>query len=131
MEAFEELVVEALDDLPSFVQEQMDNVAVVVEERPLPEQARAMGFHPHQDLLGLYEGTSRLHRAAGYHLAVPDRISIYRQPILQTVGAGGRDAIRDEVRRTVIHEVAHHFGFDDPELEELEGIQRVRPSHRH
>jgi predicted Zn-dependent protease with MMP-like domain len=110
--AFKQLVATALDDLPPYIAERLENVAVVVE--PWPRD-------PDQDLLGLYEGINRLERASGYHLAVPDRITLFWRPILDEVGSSDPEALRQEVRRTVIHEVAHHFGFDDPELEELEG----------
>ena len=121
MRAFETLVAEALDQLPVSIRERMENVAVVVEEWPRPTRLAALGYDPNQDLLGLYEGIPRHQRGSGYHLAVPDRITIFRQPILDQAGTGGREAIVREVRTTVIHEVAHHFGIDDEELARLEG----------
>jgi predicted Zn-dependent protease with MMP-like domain len=121
MRAFETLVAEALDHLPISIRERMENVAVVVEEWPRPTRLTALGYDPDESLLGLYEGIPRHQRGSGYHLAVPDRITIFRQPILDQAGSGGRDAIVHEVRKTVIHEVAHHFGIDDEELARLEG----------
>ena len=121
MKAFEALVAEAMDDLPVYVQERLENVAVVVEERASPERLRRMGYDSSQDLLGLYEGVNKLDRASGYHLATPDRITLFWRPIVEEVGNGDREAIRREIRKTVIHEVAHHFGIDDAELEELGG----------
>jgi predicted Zn-dependent protease with MMP-like domain len=113
LRAFELLVAEALDDLPAYIQERLDNVAVLVEERP----GRA-----DQNLLGLYEGINRVERSSGYHLATPDRITLFWRPIVEEVGPGASsDALRREVRKTVIHEVAHHFGIDDAELERLGG----------
>ena len=109
LRAFEALVAEALDELPAAIRAQLENVAVVVEERPKPGQ----------DLLGLYEGINRLQRGGGYHLVAPDRITLYWRPILQEVGPGGAEAIRREVRKTVVHEIAHHFGIDDAELERM------------
>ena len=98
---------DALDDLPEYVRERLENVAVVVEP----------GSH---DLLGLYEGVNRLDRASGYHLVAPDRITLFWKPILEEVGSADPAAIRAEVRKTIVHEVAHHFGIDDAELEQLE-----------
>jgi predicted Zn-dependent protease with MMP-like domain len=121
MEAFEALVAEALDQLPASIRQRMENVALVVEEWPQPARLAALGYDPDRDLLGLYEGIPRPQRGSGYHLAVPDRITIFRQPILDQVGSGGRAAIVREVRNTVIHEVAHHFGIDDEALARLEG----------
>lgn len=109
--AFEALVAEALEELPAAVQAHLENVAVVVEEYPPPGE----------ELLGLYEGVNRLQRGGGYHLVAPDRITLYWRPILDEVGRGGLEALRREVRTTIIHEVAHHFGFDDDELERLGG----------
>ena len=119
--AFEELVAEALDELPAYARARMENVAVVVEERPRPERVISLGFQPGRDLLGLYEGVNRVQRAAGYNMAVPDKITLYRQPILNQVGTADREAVKREIRATVIHEVAHHFGYDDAELAQLEG----------
>jgi predicted Zn-dependent protease with MMP-like domain len=123
LRAFELLVAEALHDLPAYIQERLDNVAVVVEDRP---RRPRLGYHDPDmdadtDLLGLYEGINRIERASGYHLATPDRITLFWRPIVEEVGVGGREALRREVRKTVIHEVAHHFGIDDAELERLGG----------
>jgi predicted Zn-dependent protease with MMP-like domain len=114
LRAFERLVSGAIDELPAFVRERLDNVAVVVEDWPADER----------DLLGLYEGVNRVQRPSSYHAAVPDRISIFRQPILEEVGRGGEAALRREVSATVRHEVAHYLGMDDAELDQLEGRPR-------
>ena len=121
LKAFEALVADALDDLPAYVQERLENVAVVVEERASPDQLHSFGHPPGYDLLGLYEGVNRLDRAAGYHLVAPDRITLFWRPILDEVGSADPEAIRAEVRKTIVHEVAHHFGIDDAELEKLGG----------
>jgi predicted Zn-dependent protease with MMP-like domain len=120
LRAFEALVAEALDDLPPYVQERMENVAVLVQEWPTSEQLLSS---PGEDisLLGLYEGINRLDRSSGYHLVMPDRITLFWRPLLEEVGVGDRDALIREIRKTVIHEVAHHFGIDDAELERLGG----------
>ena len=111
----------ALDELPEYVQRRLENVAVVVETRVQSERRQRLGYDASQELLGLYEGINRLDRSSGYHLATPDRITLFWKPIVEEVGAGGPEAIRREVRKTVIHEVAHHFGIDDAELEQLGG----------
>ena len=121
LRAFELLVAEALDDLPPFIHERLDNVAVIVEDRPRRQRLEQLGYDPDQDLLGLYEGINRVDRASGYHLVTPDRITLFWRPIVEEVGPGDREALRREVRKTVIHEVAHHFGIDDAELERLGG----------
>jgi predicted Zn-dependent protease with MMP-like domain len=121
LRAFELLVAEALDDLPPFIHERLDNVAVIVEDRPRRQRLEQLGYDPDQDLLGLYEGINRVDRASGYHLVTPDRITLFWRPIVEEVGPGDRESLRREVRKTVIHEVAHHFGIDDAELERLGG----------
>jgi predicted Zn-dependent protease with MMP-like domain len=121
LRAFEALVAEALDDLPAYIHQRLDNVAILVEDRPTRTRLERLGYDPDRDLLGLYEGINQLDRASGYHLATPDRITLFWRPIVEEVGSGGREAIRREVCATVIHELAHHFGIDDAELERLGG----------
>ena len=105
-ERFEELVADALDGIPSELGGYMDNVAVFVRDTP-----------PHPNLLGLYEGVPLTVRGISYSGRMPDRITIYRNPICAR--ARSEDEVVVEVRRVVIHEVAHHFGIDDPRLREL------------
>jgi predicted Zn-dependent protease with MMP-like domain len=129
-DAFESLVVRAMNDLPPFIRDRLENIAVVVEERPEPAKLLRLGYTANDTLLGLYEGIPRHQRALGYNFAVPDRITIYRQPILDEVAGRGPEAVVREVRKTVIHEVAHFFGISDDELEVLEGHARKKP-HAH
>lgn len=103
---FERLVVDALDAVPDGLAQLIDNVAVVIEDR-----------HPTEDLLGLYEGVPLTERDDYGGLALPDRISIYRLPIVEMCTS--QDEVVDEVLVTVVHELAHHFGLDDAELHEL------------
>lgn len=121
--AFEALVAEALDELPEFVQQRLENVAVLVERWPDRGRLDPFGDDPERGdtLLGLYEGINRLERTGSYHLVTPDRITLFWRPIVEEVGRGGPAALRREVRKTVIHEVAHHFGYGDDELERLGG----------
>jgi predicted Zn-dependent protease with MMP-like domain len=121
IKAFEALVADVLDSLPDYIQQRLENVAVVVEERAAPHQLGDFTQEPGYDLLGLYEGINRVERAGGYHLATPDRITLFRKTILDEVGSADPQALHREVRRTIIHEVAHHFGMDDAELERLGG----------
>ena len=104
---FEELVADALDELPPELGRHMENVAVVVEER-------AQG----RPLFGLYEGIPLTKRGpSSYGWVMPDRITLYRQTICAVCSSEAE--VVAQVRRTVIHEVAHHFGISDPRLEEL------------
>ena len=114
--AFEEVVRQALDDLPEEFAERLDNVAVVVEDEPDPEDLVAMGLDPEDDrdeLFGLYQGTPLIERDSGY-ADLPDRVVIYRGPILRSCDT--RREVLDEIRDTVVHELGHHFGLDDDEM---------------
>ncbi len=103
---FEEMVATALDSLPAELGRLMSNVAVTVEHDPGPP-----------GLLGLYEGIPLTSRTTQYAGVLPDRITIYRQAICAICRT--EDEVAAEVRRTVIHEVGHHFGIDDDRLDEL------------
>ena len=103
---FEDMVVAALDGLPEELGQLMRNVAVTVEHGPGPP-----------GLLGLYEGIPLTSRTSDYMGVLPDRITIYRQAIC--VICRSELEVADQVRRTVIHEIAHHFGIDDNRLREL------------
>jgi predicted Zn-dependent protease with MMP-like domain len=105
-ERFEELVADALDSVPPELLAHMDNVVVLVEDDP-----------PEPGLLGLYEGFALTDRGWDYAGALPDRILIYRNPILRICDS--EDDVIEEVAITVVHEIAHHFGIDDDRLHEL------------
>lgn len=115
--AFERLVAEALDGLPKGIVRYLDNVQVTVEDLAAPAQLRELGMDDPYELLGLYEGTPLTARGADYGIVLPDRITIYRLPLLAICDSD--EALREEVRHTVVHELAHHFGIDDDRLEEL------------
>jgi predicted Zn-dependent protease with MMP-like domain len=111
---FEELVGDALDGLPEELGRLMENVAVTVEEWPTAEQMAGR----HGTLLGLYQGIALTRRSPlSYAGVMPDRITIFRGPISRLTRS--EQELVQMVTRTVIHEVAHHFGISDPRLEEL------------
>lgn len=111
---FRELVAEALDGIPRRIRETIANVEVVVEEAPDEQTLREMGYDPAQDtLLGLYEGIP-VEERVGNPPALPDRIVIYYRPLAEM--HHDEYHLRREIRRTVIHEIGHHFGFDDRHL---------------
>ena len=103
---FEDMVVTALDSLPEELGRLMSNVAVTVQHEPGPP-----------GLLGLYQGIPLTSRTTGYAGVLPDRITIYRREICRICRTEAE--VADQVRRTVVHEVAHHFGIDDDRLTEL------------
>ena len=114
LSAFEELVAEALELLPEEFGRALDNVAVVVEDEPDAEVLTDAGMDPDQDdLFGLYEGIPLTERDSLYS-ALPDRIIIYRLPILRACRS--RRRVIREVRDTVVHELGHHFGMEEEDM---------------
>ena len=108
-EHFEQLVRDALDELPDDIRGLMTNVAVTVED-----------MSPRgPNLLGLYEGVPWGKRGPYYSGALPDKITIYRIP-LERISGGDPERLRAAVRRTVFHEIAHHFGISDERLVEID-----------
>jgi predicted Zn-dependent protease with MMP-like domain len=114
---FEALVVEAVNGLPSEFRERLDNVDVVVETRPTPAQLARVGLPSGSLLFGLYEGIPLTRRTSRYGLVLPDKITIFQEPIEARYRTP--DAIRRQVQRTVLHEFAHHFGIGDRRLRQL------------
>jgi len=106
---FDEVVLGALDTLPSELGEFMSNIDVVVEEEPPAGMP----------LLGLYQGVPLTRRSSYYAGALPDKITIFRGPLERMYG-DDPDRLRREIRRVVLHEVAHHFGISDERLIELD-----------
>ena len=105
---FEDLVAEALEAVPLELARLVDNVVFMVQDDAPPDDP---------ELLGLYEGIALTERDSRYAGALPDRITIYRRPILRICDT--IDDVVDEVHITVVHEIAHHFGIDDDRLHEL------------
>ncbi|MDZ4277713.1 MAG: metallopeptidase family protein [Dehalococcoidia bacterium] len=112
---FLKLVRRALDELPSPYDEWLDNVDVVIERRPSRHQRAGLG--PGETLYGLYEGVPLTDRTSDYGLVLPDKITIFQEPL--ELDFTDDDELVDEVRRTVLHELAHYFGISDDELERL------------
>jgi predicted Zn-dependent protease with MMP-like domain len=108
-ERFEEYAQDAVDSLPSDLRGNMSNVEIVVEDEPPPGQP----------LLGLYQGVPLTRRSSQYGGALPDKITLYRGPLMRLYGQDA-DLLRREVRRVVLHEIAHHFGISDERLIEID-----------
>ena len=114
--AFEALVHEALQDLPQLFKDKLKNVAILIEDYPSEELLDQMEVPNDETLFGLYEGVPLTER--GYFDAPlhPDRVFIFQEPIEDACTSP--EEIKEEVRITVMHELAHYFGFDDDELED-------------
>ena len=111
---FEQIVAEGIKDIPERFLKKLDNVAIVIEEEPTSEQKRKLKLRGAM-LLGLYEGVPQARRGAGYAGVLPDKITIFKKAI-EAIARDEKD-IREIVKNTVWHEIAHHFGM---------GEQRVR-----
>jgi predicted Zn-dependent protease with MMP-like domain len=105
----EEYAEQAVASLPAELRAQMSNVEIVVEDEPPPGSR----------LLGLYQGIPLTRRGSGYAGALPDKITLYRGPLVRLYGHDP-ERLRIEVRRVVLHEIAHHFGISDERLVELD-----------
>lgn len=113
---FRRLVTEVLENLPPDIASRIENVEVVVEDEPSAAQIRSVGLDPREDtLFGLYEGVPLSERGHEY-AALPDKISVFYLPIVEACSSTAE--VRDEIRTTVLHEVAHFFGIDDDDLDE-------------
>ena len=114
--AFERLVDRALVSIPEPFRAALDEVAIIVEDEPSPEQLRENGLADDETLYGLYEGVPRTEYAADWAIS-PNRITLFRWPLEDDYPDPAE--LEAEVRRTVIHELAHHLGIDDERLDEL------------
>jgi predicted Zn-dependent protease with MMP-like domain len=127
-ERFEQLVAEAVDSLPEEFSQRMENIAVVVEDMPTPAQLRQSGLAKNMTLLGLYEGVPLTHRTSSYGLVAPDKITIF-QKVIEEVCKYKDDAnVKDEIQKTVLHEIAHHFGIGDARLKQIEKERKKKKS---
>jgi predicted Zn-dependent protease with MMP-like domain len=108
-ERFEEYAQEALGALPQQLRDEMSNVEIVVEQEPPGRQP----------LLGLYQGIPLTRRGGYYAGALPDKITIYRGPLERLYGRD-QEMLREQVKRVVLHEIAHHFGISDERLIEID-----------
>ena len=114
-EDFYNLVERALEELPPELAELLDNVAIVVDDWPDYSTPLVSG-ETDNVLYGLYEGVPLTERGAGYRGFLPDKITIFRGPLERDFPLG---ELEEQIRITVVHEIAHHFGFEENRLEEL------------
>ena len=117
-EKFEKLVEEALVDLPKEFKKLIKNLVVIVENEAHPEAYRQTGTHPFSRILGTYHGIPFKHRGPYYGNYPPDVIAIYQKPIEEICFT--EEEIKKEVRKVVIHEIGHYFGFSDNEMKKIE-----------
>ena len=116
---FDKLITRAMDELPQQYIRGLDNVAITIADEPTAEQLTKQGVRHGQLLLGFYEGIPRTQRGAGYALVLPDKITLFKQPILIAAGSDPRH-IFEQIKRTLWHEIAHHYGLGHDRIDALE-----------
>lgn len=117
-EEFARLVEEALRDIPRRFRKAMTNIAIVVEDEPSPELLAEMEIEPPDSLYGLYQGTPLTERGWSHGNALPDRISLYKNPIEED--SEDHEDVIVCIAETLIHEIGHYFGLSEEEIEEIE-----------
>ncbi len=123
-ETFEKLVQEGIDLIPKKFMAKLENVAVVVEDEPAEEQKKKLRLGEKFALFGLYEGVPQTKRGPNYGMTLPDKITIFQKSIEQF--AHSAEEIREIVKNTVWHEIAHHFGSNETKLREIETRRRKK-----
>lgn len=119
---FEALIAKAMDELPQEYIKNLDNVAIVFAEHPTQEQLKQQGVRTGSLLLGLYEGTPLIQRySSGYSGVLPDKITLFKLPLLRI--SNSQDALFAQIKRTLWHEIAHHYGLDHRHIASLESGQ--------
>ena len=114
---FEIIVNEGISSIPQEFLDKLDNVAITIEDDPTYHQVRKVDLQHGFSLFGLYEGVA-LNRRGNYNAVLPDKITIFKNPILRS--ARSEEDLKEIVRNTVWHEIAHHFGMDEEEVRKLE-----------
>lgn len=117
-EVFEQIIADAIDSLPDRFLDHAKNVAIVWDHDPSPQQRQEMKLRPYESLYGLYQGIPLTRRGDGYNLVLPDKITLFKNPILHS--ADSIEAAKKQVLHTLWHEIAHHYGLDHDRIHELE-----------
>lgn len=115
---FRKLVDEALESIPAQFRDAMQNIAIVIEDEPTPEELADVGIEPPDTLLGLYQGTPLTERQWAHGNVLPDKITLYQGPIEDS--SEDDDDIVVAIGETLIHEIGHYFGLSEEEIEEIE-----------
>jgi predicted Zn-dependent protease with MMP-like domain len=119
---FEKIVAEGIHAIPEKFLRKLDNVAIVMEDEPTPAQKKKLNIHPSWTLYGLYEGVPQVSRGANYTAVLPDKITIFQKPI--EAAARNEKDIKEIVKNTVWHEIAHHFGMSEDRVRQAEARRR-------
>lgn len=117
-EEFEALIGQAMDELPQEYIKRLNNVAVVIADEPTEEQRQQLKLRDDQTLFGLYEGIPLTRRGAGYNLVLPDKITMFKHPIMAF--SPNITVLKKQIKHTLWHEIAHYYGLDHDRIRELE-----------
>ena len=120
---FEKSVKEGISAIPEKFLRKLDNVAIVIEDEPTPSQKKKLNIRSSLVLLGLYEGVPKAKRGANYNAVLPDKITIFKKTIEEE--ARGEEDLKEIVKNTVWHEIAHHFGMSEVQVRQAE-IKRCK-----
>ena len=123
---FEKSVKEGISAIPEKFLRKLDNVAIVIEDEPTPSQKKKLNIRSSLVLLGLYEGVPKAKRGANYNAVLPDKITIFKKTIEEE--ARGEEDLKEIVKNTVWHEIAHHFGMSEIQVRQAEIKRRKRRS---
>jgi len=115
---FDDLISSVMDELPQNYITSMKNVSVVIADDPSEDQRTKLKLRRHDTLFGLYEGIPLTRRGSGYNLVLPDKITLFKNPLLQA--SADLEAFRENTKRTLWHEIAHHYGLDHERIHKLE-----------
>lgn len=118
---FDALISRAMDELPQEYIRNLNNVAITYADEPTPEQLTKQGVRHGQLLLGLYEGIPLTQRGAGYTYVLPDKITLFKHPLI--IVSHDATSFYAQIKRTLWHEIAHHYGLNHNRIHELEDSQ--------
>ena len=121
-EQFEKIVTEGIEAIPEKFLKKLKNVAIVIDDEPTPAQKKKLNIHPRWTLFGLYEGVPQISRGANYSAVLPDKITIFQKAI--EAAARSEEEIKEIVKNTVWHEIAHHFGMSETRVRQAEAKRR-------
>lgn len=117
-EEFEKLMSEALDALPEKYVAGLNNVLITYEDEPSSQQREELKLHCHETLFGLYQGVPRTQRGSGYNMVLPDKITLFKLPILRA--SRTMTDLKKQIHNTLWHEIAHHYGLDHDRIHALQ-----------
>jgi len=117
LDQFKDLVSRSLQEIPEEFLEYLENLEIIVEEEPSPEVLQELGLGKEDLLFGLYQGIPRPDKSTFQRISLPDRITLFRNPILRSCRS--KQTILDQIRKTLVHELAHHFGFTEKRIRKL------------